>query len=216
MMGQQTTLRPNHGMVALSVSDAPIYVHGEIVSLPPPDRSAERAIVANSESGFSGTQGQNNWWYGTFQSGAVPGDYDPSAFVPFLNYVAADWDYQWSGAQQFLSITAGGQHPGVAGGRQIWAVRRWISPDEKRVEVSGKFARGSNQGDGTGALIFVDGKPMFSALLGGGQSIRADFDFKAVLHAGSTVDFAVDPGPGTNLDFDGASLSATIKQAGTN
>src|SRR5207249_1071132 len=134
-------------------------VRGAVESLPPPNLAAARAVVANATDDFSDTQGKHNWYYGYFESGATPGDYAPTDFREFPNLVITDWEYQWSGTPQFLKITDSGQHPGLANGHQIWSIRRWVSKSSGTLRITGKFARGSNQGDGTGVRIYVDGKP---------------------------------------------------------
>jgi len=210
MMGNGKSLTPENGHIRLALTDSPIYVHGTVDALPAPPTGTVKDVVAGSEDDFSYTQGKNNWFYGYFESGATPGAYAPAGFKPFPNYVVTDWQAQWSGTPNFLQITSTLQHPGVDYGHQIWSVRRWTSNLTGTVEIKGRFARLSAQGDGTNGRIFVDGTPVYSQLLGAGNSIVGNFDVKTAVHPGSNIDVSVDPGPGTNLDFDGTSVECAI------
>lgn len=212
MMGARTEVAAHAGKVGLDLTDAPVYVQGPVRALPAPDLGAKNAILADSSDDFSQTQGDGNWYYGTFENEAPQGAYDPAAFAPLPNYVATEWDDQWSGPLQFLKISQSGQHPGVDNGHPVWAVRRWASPIAGAIEISGSFVRGTG-GDGSGVHVFVDGHPLFGALLGGGNSIRGQFDVKALVNKGSKVDFTVDPGPAANIEFDATEVNAVIKKA---
>ena len=88
-----------------------------------PTARAEEAL-AQSKDEFSGTQGQNNWYYGYYDGsgdgkgdGNVPlGRYTHNDFKP-MQYKATQWGYEWAGPVQYLNVTAGGMHPGVLAGR---------------------------------------------------------------------------------------------------
>jgi hypothetical protein len=212
IMGEEETLQPVNGRVTLRLSDAPVYVRGPVDALPAPDPAAAKALIANSDDDFSDTQGKGNWHYGYFESGATPGEYSPAGFKPFLNFVITDWVRQWSGAPPYLRITDDDQHPGVSEGHQVWAVRRWVSPYSGAVRIRAKFARASSDGDGTGVRVFVDGKPLFAQLLGGGQPVSATFEKVITVRRGTILDFCVDPGPGTNIEYDGTAVKVLVER----
>jgi hypothetical protein len=216
IMGAERTVAPTAGQIRLKLTDTPIYVRGTIELLPPVEASAESKlgpVLADSAQQFSGTQGQDHWYYG-FYEGSVAGKavaaYSDAAFQPLPTYRSNDWDMEWVGPVSWLSITRTGMHPAAAKGRPMWAVRRWVSPIDGRVHLAGQARRGV-KGDGADARIFVDGREVFARLLGGGQPIAATIDLDVPVHAGSKIDFTLDPGPGTNFDFDGTRFLVTIR-----
>jgi hypothetical protein len=117
---------------------------------------------------------------------------------------------EWVSPNAWLSVTRTGMHPAAANGRQIWAVRRWVSAFNGRVQIAGSASRGP-KGDGAGVRIFVDGHEVFARLLGGGQSLRAAIDLDVPVRVGTKIDFTVDPGPGTNFEFDSTRFPVTIR-----
>ena len=212
MMGEKSALQPVGGTVQLALTDAPLYLQGPILSLPPAppgDSAANGKIVADSELQFSNAQGKNGWQYGYYEvNGQKP---NPTDFKLLPQYRVTDWKEEWFGGTQWLSITSTEQHPGVNGDHQMWSTRRWTSSVAGRVRITGELSRGT-KGDGSTAHILVDGTEVFARLLGGGQSLKAQFDVMVPVRVGSLIDFAIDSGPGTNTDFDGVTIKATIAQ----
>jgi hypothetical protein len=110
-----------------------------------------------------------------------------------------------------LTIGRDSAHPSVGDGRAVWPVRRWISNVDGKVRIIGTIACG-DQGDGVGALILVDGTDVFAAEVGGadGQT-TLEYEAFATVEKGSVIDFAVTPGPGTDVNFDATVFTATIQ-----
>ena len=99
----------------------------------------------------------------------------------------------------------------MSDGRAVWPVRRWISNIGGKVRITGRIGRGE-RGDGTRALILVDGTEIFAARIGGADGRTAlEYEVFATLERGSAVDFAVTPGPGTDIDFDATVFTASIQ-----
>jgi hypothetical protein len=89
-------------------------------------------------------------------------------------------------------------------------VRRWISDVDGKIRVTGSLARGG-RGDGVRAVILVDGEEVFAADVGGPEGQKAlEYEVYATVTEGSLVDFAITPGPGTNIDYDATKFTATI------
>ncbi len=208
LMGSSSTLAPSGGQVSLTLTDSPVYVLGAIQSLPP----ADATVLADSVKQFSGTQGQDDWYYGYFQSGASPGSYSSGGFKEMATYTSDEWNYRWNGPTSWLNIMSGQLEPGATDGAQYWAVRRWVSPVSGSVRLSGRFDASSNQGDGVDARIFVDGAPVFTQPLNSATKLGTPFDLKINVHSGSDVDFAVDPGPATNDSYDATYFNVVITQ----
>jgi hypothetical protein len=61
IMGNSRTIMPQNGQVQLTLSIYPIYVWGEIEKAAPTDNTI---VYAVSNIDFTGTQGENGWYYG--------------------------------------------------------------------------------------------------------------------------------------------------------
>ncbi len=186
---------------ALDLTDTPLFVEGPFVGLPP--RTITQVVLADSVRDFSGTQGYRGWSFGAFAG------YGSTDFQPLTNYEVTDWTQVWGGAFPWLTVTTGDQHPSTTGSQPVSAVRRWTSTYEGSVHITGQFQCGAG-GDGVGVSVFVDGERIIHASLGGGNAITAPLDFVQTVHPGTRLAFAVDPGPGNDIDFDATSLHVTI------
>jgi len=93
-------------------------------------------------------------------------------------------------------------------------LRRWTSNFAGPVEISGQF-HCTTDGDGVGVSVWVNGQQRFRKLLGGGNGnpISDNFDFFETVQPGTTIDFAVDPGPGVNINYDATVVTATVRKA---
>ena len=191
-----------HSVASLiSLNDAPVFVTGTLVSLPSPPKKVA-TVLADSRTGFSSEQGGNQWWYGESLGS------DPT-FHPLPNYTVSDWSAAWGGKHAYLFITAGDQHPSVTGeGIPVAAIRRWTSERAVSVRITGEFRCGVG-GDGVGVSVLVDGRPLLRRSLGGNSPV-VNFDLEADLGKGSTIDFAVDPGPLANISFDATQVAVSI------
>ncbi|GDX82041.1 hypothetical protein LBMAG42_38520 [Deltaproteobacteria bacterium] len=158
----------------------------------------EPELLADSVAEFSGVQGENGWWYGYIE----PGGSNSFALMP--SYVEGGTDPGWYaqlGGVYWTMMDASTMHPNgvtTTGGRQPveqWAVRRWVSDVEGSIDVSGHFAKLSVDGEsnGVGGYIFVDGVMSWAWYLEGWDSAGVDFGKTFEVHAGSTVDFMLDP-----------------------
>jgi hypothetical protein len=185
----------------LQLSESPIYVVGEVQGLPEP----ASVMIAESQRGFGGNQGENGWSYG-FTTAAS------GAFTPLAKYGADDWSSAWHGDLPYLTVTAKEQHPSTYDGAPVSAVRRWQSDRSAMVRVAGSFLGGKQGGDGVGVAVAVDGQCRFRKLLGGGPGapVVENFELIEKVQPGTTIDFTVDPGPAANIDHDGAAVSVTI------
>ncbi|HEX3728250.1 MAG TPA: hypothetical protein VHV47_00465, partial [Opitutaceae bacterium] len=167
---------------------------------PPPSNPSNGAALANAATGFSSTQGLNGWSYGYFDGAST-------SFQLLTSFDGTEWvgNFPW------IHVSAGDQHPSLDGLNQVSAVRRWTSSYEGTVHIVGQFQI-DRQGDGTGVRVLVNGQTVVGrALIGvSGPSEVQSFDFTWQVHNGSTIDFAVDPGPGRDLNYDATNVQATI------
>jgi hypothetical protein len=189
-----------------TLSDAPIFVEGNISGVPAPSPSLE-SIVTDSAADFAGVQGSKGWTYGyVLGSGA---------FVPMPTYTSDEWNYFWTANFPYLSVTETDMHPSLSGTTNVSAVRRWTSDRTGLVHIVGDF-QGTTEGDGVGVSILMDGRPALSRqIIGASNSATKTFDLYENVNVGSTIDFIVDVGPASNMNFDATNFSVQILATGS-
>lgn len=216
LMGRERVLRPDAGgTVNLTVDDDdPVFVRGTVTAVREVGRDV---LLADSVEDFGPTQGAapGTWGYGVFDGGGRDGRgagaYGPEDFKP-MAWTRTEWGYQWQSPYLYAKLDAHVAHPSGGPHGAVWAVRRWRSPVSGPVRLTGAASRGGAGGDGTGIKILVDGREVFAALLGNGQAAATSFDLSFPVRAGSTVDLAVTPGPGADINFDAVEFHAQVSQ----
>ena len=199
LLGRPVSFSPTS---PVHVTDSPIFVEGPVRGLPsaPP----EGVTLADSVRDFSPRQGERGWTYGIFSGGGFH-------LQPLPTFQTTDWTESWTGAYPAISLTATDQHPSVAGSTPLSAVRRWRSTLDATVRISGQFRAENTLGDGVGVAVLVDQRPVFRREIGGGKAMVARFDVAQTVHPGTTIDFAVDPGPRGDINYDATAVAATIR-----
>ncbi len=181
------------------LTDEPVYLVGEFS----PPRPEPTFRLAESASGFSLRQGEAGWTYGSFVGASLQ-------FEPLADSHATDWQEEWFASYPYFTLSAETAHPSAAtDGTPVSAVRRWTSTDGGSLRVSGRF-KSTSQGDGVRVRVLADGRPGFSESLGGGRGIAATFDLVCTVGKGGHLDFAVDPGPAGDVNYDATQVSITI------
>jgi hypothetical protein len=157
--------------------------------------------LANSVTDFAGTQGAHGWTYGSWDrkrdeeiNANGDGVYAPNEFQAFAPGVfnGSVWDVALN-TSPWTELNPTGGHPAGSNGGDgdvVWPIRRWTAPNNMTVNVQGSlFNPGVH--DGTVGRIFVDGAEVWNALTDGN---RVDYNLFFNVHAGSQIDFAIDPG----------------------
>ncbi len=185
-------------------------------------------LLGDSVKDYSstGTQGQNNWFYGYWdQAKDADGVYAAAEFVPFPRspgvanpanfYTNGVWHWFPSAdasteLNRFGGVAAGDN--GSPGGVSHWAIRRWVSKTNGLVRITGLVGdRASctdgSHGDGIVARIFVDGVEVYHQAV---RETSLGYSLVTTVAKDSNVDFAIDPGPGRNDDCDSAAFTAVI------
>ena len=166
-------------------------------SLGAPLKLTAGLIVADSVSEFSGTQGQDNWYYG-FYDGDAPAPFSTPDFEQMPEFNGTSWFIEDGVFWTSLNATSG--HPNgvvTSGGRtpvEHWAVRRWVSEVDGLVTISGIFADLNDEGgDGVDVSVIVDGSVVFTQTIPNGQTADTNYSFTTTSSLGAAVDFAIDP-----------------------
>jgi hypothetical protein len=203
LTGKTYKLTPQNGKVTLTIGANMMYINGAISQIV---EQRDNRQLADAAGDFSFTQGQNNWsylYYDTHQ-GAYAG----------INTVLCtqsndQYSYFWTTplfADQKIDYAT--MHPGSTGGKPVWTIRRWTSTIAGSIEIDGSASRGTG-GDGTGVMIYVDGKQVYSGLVAPGQTL-SNITATANVQVGSKVDLIVTPGPADDLSYDAVTFNATI------
>jgi hypothetical protein len=178
------------------------------------------SVVANSVAEFSGTQGQDSWYYGTHNGGdtytpstsfvQIPGGAGSGAWDGTTQlWDGTSWKFSASGAP-WTQITSNTVHPNDSTpGPEHATVRRWVSDVTGLHTIAGSFNNGSVNGDGTTGRVFHNNTEIFAEVSDGDVK---DFSLERVLAPGDTIDFLVDTGPADQDGSDSTNQSSTITQ----
>ncbi len=215
---------PSPGAVNVNGTASPGPSVAETTKNPPqPVVPSLGGAVADSQTQFSGNQGQSGWNYGyavygsgvatnnvystglftPFDGGAGAGAYKsvyttPAATAPYNYWTGTLWDLNTASAAPWTTISQLGNHPSdsnPATQTLMSAVRRWTSTVAGNYVLTGYFNRLSTAGDGTVGHLFVDGVEIFSSLTKGDT---VSFAKPVTLAVGTKIDSVVDVGPGND------------------
>ena len=189
--------------------------------------SASAALLTNSITAFSDTQGQDSWFYG-FSNQTTP----PSDFQEFALFNTGGNRWEASDAQvgannnDFLNLNSMGGHPtGIGPSSQdaiIWAVRRYVSPVSGLINIDFDLRKDNivnPDGGGITGRIFVDGIEVFTQFIDNTDGTGIQQTLTRSVSIGSTIDFVIDPtgvlpSSGSDGPFsaraDGSIFSSTI------
>lgn len=210
VVGSEKRLTPENGTIAVTVGEMPVYLvasDGTVSSIAEGPR--KDSVIADSESEFAGPQVKNAWsyWYiGNDKKGSLAYDMDklrPMSWEPS----PGDWADTWSGPGKWYTVSAGGAAPSAIEGGQGWSVRRWTSTVDGPVHILAKLTT-NTQGDGCGFKVFIDGKEVYSKLLG--PKMKETVDLQPTVQKGTRIDFVVTPGPGTDANYDNGGFRVQV------
>lgn len=182
--------------------------------------------IANSETEFSGVQGQDDWQHGyrvVTGDGAIV-DYGVTEFIPFPGgeglgdwdgvtqvWTGSVWDLNTAGAAPWTELGAMNTHPN--GPSPVhWVVRRWTASELTRVTPVAMryFVRKTNTGGGNGvtAGVFINGKRVDSVTIAANNGVGVTRTAYANLAPNDIVDVILSPRGADNSNSDGADGSA--------
>jgi hypothetical protein len=114
-----------------------------------------------------------------------------------LEFDGSIWHVQ--AGTYWTRITQEGGHPNgitTTTGRMPvdqWAVRRWLSTVAGTITIRGEVANLDNSANGVAARVVVDGATLWNQVVAGVAPPGSPYSVQAVVSAGSTVDFVIDP-----------------------
>ena len=200
------------GNRSLTLDGDPVYLRGVVRHL---DATRPDILVADARDDFSVEAPAGRWQYGAYlmprQAGAEvcpASNAEPVALRVRKNAWESFYgDPRWPA----LRVSAGNQHPAGSRGQAVWAVRSYRADEAGPVRVRGAFSR-HGKGDGAGACILLDGKPVFEAFLPPGARQQAAFDLSVPLRAGGRLEFVVTPGPALDINHDAVGVRAQLSR----
>jgi len=181
----------------------------------------DTCTVADSDQDFSGTRGAEGWFYGYWNASADPdGSYDSDSDFVAMEYCSDEsWSppgrwmppgrcqddrgqpgYRWT---MILVIT---MHPETRPDTEL-PIRRWVSDASGPARLLLDNFVGGEGGDGSRALLFIDGEERWrnDAPVGEDARVRATIDID--LRVGTVIEQLVHPLQDPNFDMTHFTLS---------
>lgn len=155
----------------------------------------EPCTVASSIDDFSMVQGDRGWYYGYWiESSDANGVYEPATDFSSFVWMDAVWeppDWQATGPDfTWAYLHWWGGHPGSYPTHKL-PVRRWVSSVSGHAEVEVHHAKADLGGDGTRAILIVDGVTLLSRDIAGDDATGFVEVVPIELAIGSTVDLMI-------------------------
>ncbi|MDG1729920.1 MAG: T9SS type A sorting domain-containing protein [Algibacter sp.] len=157
--------------------------------------------LANSINDFSSAQGNNGWYYGSYDKKNY---YLPSEFEMSNNYEEGEWISTTNSKITNLSLTPSNDSN---------AVLRWTSDNTySELEVSLNMNRYSEYGDKVNLILLQDGAKLYDYELNPGNSVNTNIILRD-LQLNSTIDLILDPS--TNNFKDETEIEVNIATSST-
>jgi hypothetical protein len=159
-------------------------------------------VVADSAEDFGEEQGERGWSYGFWNAGADrDGRYDPATDFSAMAYcgsstwkplgrcqlVPGDAAFAWTSNLDWSL-----QHPETRMGLEI-PVRRWTSDVSGRAVIKLAHRLSGETGDGTRALLYIDGVEAWRSDIAGGDRVGRAHTLAVDLRVGTVIEQLVHP-----------------------
>jgi hypothetical protein len=137
--------------------------------------SAQEVNVYQASSGFTSTQGANQWYYQYWNG---------------TSYINMWWNAgagYWEGSETYLIVYPVGQHPGSS----FSSVRKWLAPRAGTVRVTGRVYKGAVGGDGVNAKVLHNTNLLFDQNIAYNDVTGPNVDLSVVVAPGDSLYFRV-------------------------
>lgn len=157
------------------------------------DSPAAMCRVADSEDDFALVQGERGWFYGFWYESQDPdATYGMGDFTPFTIHAGEIWrpaDFEENGPRfTWAYLAVWGGHPGQIPQKKL-PIRRWVSDVRGRADVAVHLSKSDTSGgDGTRAILFVDGVEVFRRDVAGDDGQGFTQNVPVDLVVGTTID----------------------------
>jgi hypothetical protein len=167
-----------------------------------PGNAFDSCEVADSTRDYGAVQGENDWYYGYWDAEADPdGSYDSQRDFQEMEHCDDDvWrppgrcgmsrddaGYRWTS-----NLGDSLQHPETEPGLEL-PVRRWRSDASGPARIRADHNVGGSAGDGTRALLLVDGAEIWRNDAEAGDQVGTQATLEVELHVGTLIEQIVHP-----------------------
>jgi hypothetical protein len=148
--------------------------------------------LADSQDDFDIVQGQEGWWYGYWNAEAEPdAAYDPVADFELMAYADSIW-HPPGDESTWAYLAWWGGHP--SSGPLIIPIRRWVSDASGPARITLHHRKSDTSGgDGTRAILTVDGAIVRSTEVDGGDGVGVVEEIDIDLEVGTLVEQLLHP-----------------------
>jgi hypothetical protein len=158
----------------------------------------DSCVVADTIDDFSNTQGDSGWWYGYWNAASDPdGSYDPDTDFSLMEYCETNvWmppGCSTQGGRDWTQNLADGLQHAETDPYLELPVRRWVSDVSGKARVfAAHFINGGRSGDGTRAMLLLDGVEIWQheALPG---AMRGEATLDVELQPGTLLEQLIHP-----------------------
>jgi hypothetical protein len=164
----------------------------------------DTCVVADTVEDFSNEQGQNGWFYGSWAAASdADGSYDPATDFRPMEYCRentwlpegrCDAEQEWT-----QNLSHGLQHAETRPVLEL-PVRRWVSDVSGPARISIEHHAGGPSGDGTRALLLLDGVEIWRHDADPGAE-AATAALEVELEQGSLLEQLIHPRQGQDEDM---------------
>ncbi len=174
--------------------------------------SADASILADSMADYSGTQGNNGWFYGYYE---ITHADTYAGFQPMTEFDGSRWFVDSS--HLWTSLGPGGGHPngtitsGPKESDEQWAARRWVSTYTGLIDLDAVVSKlnVNPAGNGVTGRIYVDGVEVWSQYIATTDSVGVSPSLQLNVTVGTAIDLILDPTDGNDW-ADNTRFSAVI------
>ena len=206
-------------------SDATVGIGYWDESNDPNPKPGDGTVIADSVAEFSGTQGDDNWRYGSYAvSLDADGIYDPNTtdFRQFINLPNIAFLNNWNVDEEKWDLSVKTTNPqntelrddgAIPAGTDTSSevhhpVRRWESEITGGLLIHGTIDNPDPSGDGIIARILIDGEEVYSREVNGGS---AEYAIIRQVQEDQKIDFMLDAGPAGSAAGDNTLWDVTIE-----
>ena len=191
-----------------------------------------QVVIADSQADWStsGTQGENNWYYGYHNATAdANNNYEPGEFISFPRdggghsttdyWDGTQWDW-FAGNPPYTMLGQTAVHPNGSNNTNMhWPIRRWQSTISGDITVNFTVAKSNPNGGGVTGEIWFNGQREFTQAIAGNDTTGFTQAVTITgVNVGDYIDLAVLPDDlngGTGDNSDGSIMYATIEGSPT-
>ncbi|WP_411347233.1 right-handed parallel beta-helix repeat-containing protein [Paenibacillus sp. WLX2291] len=136
---------------------------------------AASSVSYTASTGFSATQGTNNWYY------------QQKTGTTYTNLTYQSSSSRWDVSGTYPWVSSNAQHPGNSAD----SVRTWIAPSSGKITITGSVQKGSADGDGINASIIKDSTSLWTQTIRNTTEVQPSGVTNIPVQQGTQIHFVV-------------------------